>query len=601
MLIYDDRVREDRLARLVQAGRRALAGAPQPSLDELRNLLILAGQIEQAVADKFENTLEHRSEGPDAAERGDLKAGDAAKLSGLATQLTDESAATFFAGWASAQRKEGAHGSLANMRAILDALQAYGEERVSVTRPEGFAFYSLFPEQYCAAAQKWSAAHAEKIGARVLVVGIRSIGTTLSAVVRATLRACGSEAERLTVRPTGPPFERVVKAAMPATGATALVVDEGPGISGSSMAAAAEWLSKAGVSKIAFLPGHPNGPGSSASERTREWWSKTPAFHVGLSELTWGPATLREHLADASTHWCGAVKEVHDLSAGAWRSWAFKQQSEWPAVCKGFERTKFLCVGERASVLWKFSGLGSSAEGCTNEERQAEERRRKLMTFIPVPVAERSGFLASPWVEGKRLTAKDGQDHSVLQHIANYIAVVAGPALTEQEARKGFARLTRMLLCNTREALGEEWEQCASGLSDSMSTSAGTLSYGDGRLAPHEWVRAADGKILKTDSFGHDQDHTLIGKQSVLWDIAGAIVEWELSGTQAELLSQVLSDCGVPVESPTLPFYTAAYLAFRIGFISFGMGQAGNELEERRRLSKELERYKVKLKARIKA
>jgi len=156
-------------------------------------------------------------------------------------------------------------------------------------------------------------------------------------------------------------------------------------------------------------------------------------------------------------------------------------------------------------------------------------------------------------------------------------------------------------LCNTREALGEEWEQCASGLSDSMSTSAGTLSYGDGRLAPHEWVRAADGKILKTDSFGHDQDHTLIGKQSVLWDIAGAIVEWELSGTQAELLSQVLSDCGVPVESPTLPFYTAAYLAFRIGFISFGMGQAGNELEERRRLSKELERYKVKLKARIKA
>jgi hypothetical protein len=146
-------------------------------------------------------------------------------------------------------------------------MQAADDQKIVVKVPEGFAFYALFPEQYCAAASAWVSARGAGLSGAVLVVGIRSIGTALSAVVAATLRARGFRAERLTVRPTGPPFTRRVEAPAPELNGLrhALIVDEGPGLSGSSMVAVAEWLTSAGVSDIAFLPGHEEEPGGSAS------------------------------------------------------------------------------------------------------------------------------------------------------------------------------------------------------------------------------------------------------------------------------------------------------------------------------------------------
>src|SRR5688572_26046306 len=67
---------------------------------------------------------------------------------------------------------------------------------VTIGVPEGFAYYALHPMQY--------ARLAENIAfptQRVAVVGIRSIGTTLGAVVKAALVNRGVSAERITVRP----------------------------------------------------------------------------------------------------------------------------------------------------------------------------------------------------------------------------------------------------------------------------------------------------------------------------------------------------------------------------------------------------------------
>src|SRR5437870_2593848 len=64
--------------------------------------------------------------------------------------------------------------------------------------------------------------------------------------------------------------------------------------------------------------------------------------------------------------------------------------------------------------------------------------------------------------------------------------------------------------------------------------------YGDGHLAPHEWVRDSNGHIFKTDCCGHDADHTLVGRQSVFWDVAGALNEWQLdAGAEARFLDAV--------------------------------------------------------------
>src|SRR5581483_1173657 len=92
----------------------------------------------------------------------------------------------------------------------------------------------------------------------------RSIGTSLSALVAATLKAAGWQTERFTVRPAGPPFARTV--ALPSAPVPnarhALIVDEGPGMSGSSLAAVAQALVESGFKpeRISFLPGHDREP-----------------------------------------------------------------------------------------------------------------------------------------------------------------------------------------------------------------------------------------------------------------------------------------------------------------------------------------------------
>src|SRR4051794_21094103 len=60
-----------------------------------------------------------------------------------------------------------------------------------VREPEGFAFYAVYPELYAMAARRLEPSP------RRLVIGVRSIGTTLGAVVAREVRAAGF----VTLRP----------------------------------------------------------------------------------------------------------------------------------------------------------------------------------------------------------------------------------------------------------------------------------------------------------------------------------------------------------------------------------------------------------------
>jgi hypothetical protein len=50
---------------------------------------------------------------------------------------------------------------LEDARRLLDRLDGVPDVAVRVKVPEGFAFYTLFPEQYLDAARGWLAAHEE--------------------------------------------------------------------------------------------------------------------------------------------------------------------------------------------------------------------------------------------------------------------------------------------------------------------------------------------------------------------------------------------------------------------------------------------------------
>src|SRR5215469_7856514 len=144
---------------------------------------------------------------------------------------------------------------------VLEGLAAIGiNEPVSISRPEGFCYYALHPLDYVDAL-----ASADIRPPSAAVVGIRSIGTTLSAVVRAWFEQQGIRAERITVRPSGHPFDRKLVLDQSQRrwirtnelrDAMFFVVDEGPGLSGSSFLAVAEALAAAGVrtEQITLVP-----------------------------------------------------------------------------------------------------------------------------------------------------------------------------------------------------------------------------------------------------------------------------------------------------------------------------------------------------------
>jgi len=590
MIVYGDPQRSVRSSALLDNLQRRVSCTRPDDLDGLRLLLIQAGQMEQAAFDFW----------PDPGR----------SISVLLANLlsfTDAAAGAFFAAWLKAS-PSAVRASIPGwdcLRRRVNVLEEVwpGEDPVlTVKIPEGFEFYALYPEQYCAAALRWCEERQGAATKRGMVVGIRSIGTTLSALIKVVLESAGWQVERVTVRPTGHPFARRVELKAHRVGATsafAIVADEGPGLSGSSMAAAAQALAEVGYSDLSFFPGHGDDPGTAGSAEIRRWWANTPRHLVPLGELRWEGRSLTDLLVEKSGEFPSASRVNHaadkaeaglqiplpDLSAGRWRLHAFERKADWPTTCLALERMKFL-AGENTEqpVLWRFTGLGSDLGSGRVSIEEALGRLTQLsrQNLVPKPLGSAHGFLAMEWVRGHRLDRARSRDRGVLEHLGAYITQAARPPQTNQEAAAAVGRLASMLVHNSREAFGQPVVERTQPWIDAACSESPGLTYGDGRMAPWEWVQTSSGSLVKTDCFGHDVDHTIVGRQSVLWDVAGAVVEWELDRAGELKLCRCLESHGIVTPPKVLHFYKMCYAAFRLGMVSLEAGYRGSVEEERR-------------------
>jgi hypothetical protein len=567
MLVYGDPKFEGRLqalcARLCGLANQALAH--QDNLDRLRMLLIFCGQVEQGAHDTLAQSL----------------AADEAEP--FITQFHQATAHAAEAFYSIAWRQRVAlpppvidtGTALRNLLHTLDNLHNAPNMTLTIKLPEGFSLYALYPEQYLVAAAQWLAAHSLQRSQGAVVVGIRSIGTTLAAVVSTALRAGGRQVHSFTVRPAGHPYHREVNLSGMALEPNdfGLIVDEGPGISGSSMAATAGALVGAGMDRrnIAFFPGHPHAPGGAGSEEVQAWWQTTPRYVAGTKELVFNGVPLQDALAAILPE---AVMHREDFSSGLWRRHLYPDSSVWPALCTAFERIKYrytLQSGKR--VLFKFLGLASLSPDLTStaESAAALLRERATQGLASPLLGVAYGFVAMEWVEGTPIhfgspssDPPSDPPSEMIDTLGEYIAQVAGTPMSDDEARLAVERLTEMLVVNTQEALGEAAAKRAQRYS--LSTMCRHDAYGDGHMQPHEWIETQDNQLFKVDSVGHACDHTLIGRQSVVWDIAGAIVEWGFDGkAMARLLKAFEAAGGTSLDSDSLDFYRVAYLAFRVG------------------------------------
>lgn len=463
-------------------------------------------------------------------------------------------------------------------------------EELRTKRAEGFAFYALYPEAFLAAAREARLPPAPQ----VRVIGIRSIGAALGALVAAEAGASPT----VTLRPVGHPFRRELSITAELEAelladptAHFAVADEGPGLSGSSFGAVADFLEDRGVApgRIRFFPGHGGEPGPQASPRHRARWARAPRHVVAFDALTMrAPALAAHRLASWVADLTGAPDgRLEDISGGGWRPHRYAREADWPPVNPQAERRKFLLPAGGRTWLLKFAGLG-------REAKRKVERARVLHTagLVPHVAGHRHGFLVEEWVGRARPLDHAGAGHADLAvQVGRYLGFRARrfPAGPEQGA--SLAELRRMACHNTERALGDAWgrrvERRTAGL-ERFEPRLRRIET-DNRLHAWEWLALPDGRLVKADALDHHAAHDLVGCQDVAWDVAGAIAELALHTEAEALRAAVEREAGHAVEPGLVSLLMPCYLAFQLG--AAVMAEAVAAPDEAARLRAEAERY----------
>jgi hypothetical protein len=437
---------------------------------------------------------------------------------------------------------------------------------VEIRVPEGYAHYGLMPEAYLLAAT-----HVARTlcPAHAVCIGIRSIGTSLSALVTATLEEHGCRVLSLTVRPHGHPFDRRPRfAAELACELDArskeffLIVDEGPGLSGSSLAGTAVALEALGVGseRIVLLPSWRTDGSHLRSADARARWGRYRQFSVGFEE-TWIAAGRRPTLGRC----------VRDLSAGHWRDLLYRCGDDLPAVHPQHERRKLLASApddDGPAHLLRFAGLGRYGDGKLERARELAEAG-----FCSTAVDLEAGYLTLEFVPGVPVRPRR-HDLELLDAMARYLAHLRRRYAS---SRARTDDLEDVLRVNVREGLGDVGAIALERrLSRLPTAERETPTMLDGRMLPHEWVSTASG-YRKTDAVDHHDDHFYPGPQDIAWDVAGTCLEFGLTGdARRELIARYRRASGdreIPVR---LPFHALAYLACRLGYATFAADALGN-------------------------
>jgi hypothetical protein len=434
-------------------------------------------------------------------------------------------------------------------------------EFVTVTPPEGFAYYSLHPLDFADLADT-----VEVTSGFAAIIGIRSIGTTLSAVVQAALRKRGIYVQRITVRPTGHPYDRRTYltsddlrflAALHSHRADFLVVDEGPGMSGSSFLSVGDALLSAGVprAQISFLCSRRPDPVSLTASNAATRW---PAY--------------RSYCTRNNTHL--PPNAAIYIAGGIWRASVFADEELWPASWLQMERLKFL--SPQRDLLFKFEGLGRFG--------QAVHDRSILIAdagYGPRPIAFDQGFGIFPMLHGRTLSAADVTP-TVLQRLAEYCAfrVCALPVPTPSTAD-----LQTMMRFNLAEEFGPD---AASGVAQLEIKHP---VFCDGRMLPHKWIQTSD-RVMKVDAAAHGDDHFFPGPTDIAWDLAGVIVEWNLLPDAALFFLDAYRRASGDDAQKRLPSYLLAYSIFRTAYCK--MASASMRCtDEEKRLARDYQRYRL--------
>jgi hypothetical protein len=354
-----------------------------------------------------------------------------------------------------------------------------------------------------------------------------------------------------------------------------LIVDEGPGISGSSLAGTAELLSDLGVEdeRILLLPSWRAEGSRLRSSVARSRWPRHRQFVAGFEEVWLDSGRLANSLP---------AGRLRDVSAGAWRDDLYRDPKSFPPVQPQHERRKYLletgaALGSgREYRLLTFVGLGKRGPpGLGRTEQLAEA------AFTPAPEMIVHGFLVRQFVSGVPLQAEDQDDPALLDTMAAYLAHIARQFPAESSVTE--MSLREMVATNIREGLGEEWvDRADSRLFGAQAEWCERPAALDGRMLPHEWLRTPGGYI-KVDATDHHDDHFYPGCQDIAWDLAATCLEFNLDrGARTRFLRRYQELSGDKTIGARLPSHAVSYLAYRLGYATLACSTLGEDADGKR-------------------
>lgn len=498
-------------------GRRRIGGefllaGLRTSLEELRNnndpeqalaALLWAGELECALAD-------HNSE-----------------FLGQAESLTDGLSETVLG-----------HPSKVPNELLQVLAQIHFNDQVSISPPEGFAYYALHPLNFADLARRFA-----RPGEVAAVIGIRSIGTTLSAIVAAAQRESGMQVERFTVRPEGHPYDRRVEldnrqqtrlARLRDLGARFTVVDEGPGISGSSFLAAGEALVRHGVpySHITLFCSREIDASKLVAHNAMERYSRFRYHHSPY---------------DCRLNGQGDIF----VGSGLWREKFLPSKASWPGSWTSMERSKF--ISHDGCRLLKFHGYGRFGE-----EVGARLNAITQAGFGPQYLGSEQGFGCTRIVTGRPANRVD-LSPGLLKRISEYCAFRAIHLGTDHATTGELKR-----------AVEANWEfEFGSNITPELHLDIVRPVIADGKMQPHEWIINGE-TALKIDSETHGDDHFFPGPTDIAWDLAGTIVEWRLSTEQAGTFLSHYRELTGDDARERMRSYLLAYATFRFAYCKMG-------------------------------
>jgi hypothetical protein len=255
------------------------------------------------------------------------------------------------------------------------------------------------------------------------------------------------------------------------------------------------------------------------------------------------------HHATVDPLFYGRQFQGPSLGGGAWRESLLSSRQPRPACWPQMERLK--CLSADGMSVLKFDGFGRFGE-------QVRKRADCLFRAGFGPAVEDAGDGLSAY----RMIPGRPQQHSdlskeILERIAAYCAF---RARAFRAAGTELPLLTKMVRHNLQQELNLDWKVAPEALESA------NVVICDGRMQPVEWICTPNGKVLKVDAGTHGDDHFMPGPVDIAWDLAGAIVEWNMDQDAQNIFVTAFRRLSAENPESRLPAFVVAYATFRLAY-----------------------------------